>query len=113
MQISRSLRDGVAVLRLDGDALGGPDGSALHDALHADRPEGPLQAVVDLSGVRHMNSSGLGMLIGALTTARNTGGDLRLAAVGARVAALLDVTKLSGVFQTFDDAAAAVASFGR
>ena len=111
MQISRSLRDGVAVLRLDGDALGGPDGSALHDALHGDRPEGPLQAVVDLSGVRHMNSSGLGMLIGALTTARNTGGDLRLANVGDRVRALLDVTQLSGVFQSFGSVEDAVSSF--
>ena len=111
MQISRTSRDGVAVLRLAGDALGGPDGSALHDALHRDRGDGPLWAVVDLDGVRHMNSSGLGMLIGALTTARNTGGDLRLAAVGPRVRTLLDVTQLTSVFQSFDTVDAAVSSF--
>ena len=111
MQITSDTRDGVTVLSLDGDALGGPDGSALHDAMHAERGDGPLRAVVDLSGVRHMNSSGLGMLIGALTTARNTGGDLRIANVGARVKALLDVTQLSGVFQSFETAEAAVDSF--
>ena len=111
MQIRSSHRDGVAVLSLDGDVLGGPDGSALHDALAAARGDGPLQAIVDLSGVRFMNSSGLGMLVGALTSARNTGGDLRLADVGDRVLAILQVTQLDGVFQRFDSVDDAVASF--
>ncbi|WP_420453948.1 STAS domain-containing protein [Rubrivirga sp.] len=112
MQIRSTTRDGVALLTLDGDVLGGPDGSALHDALAAARGDAPLQAVVDLSGVRFMNSSGLGMLVGALTTARNTGGDLRLAAVGDRVRAILEVTQLDGVFASFPTAADAVASYG-
>ncbi len=111
MQIRSTTRDGVALLTLDGDVLGGPDGSALHDALAAARGDAPLQAVVDLSGVRFMNSSGLGMLVGALTTARNTGGDLRLAAVGDRVRAILEVTQLDGVFASFPTADEAVASF--
>lgn len=111
MQIRSSTHDGVVVLSLDGDVLGGPDGSALHDAIAAARGEGPLQVVVDLAGVRFMNSSGLGMLVGALTTARNTGGDLRLAAVGERVRAILEVTQLDSVFASFDAVDAAVASF--
>ena len=111
MDINTSERDGVVVLALDGDALGGPDGSALHDALHASRGDDPAHVVVDLAQVRHMNSSGLGMLIGALTTARNSGGDLRLASVGDRIRALLDVTQLSGVFQSFDSVDDAVSSF--
>ena len=111
MDISTDRRGGVTLVALDGDALGGPDGSALHDALHDARADGPIRAVVDLSGVRHMNSSGLGMLIGALTTARNTGGDLRLVGVSGRIATLFDVTQLSDVFQRFADVDAAVASF--
>ena len=111
MQIDRSTRSGVTVLSLTGDALGGPGGSALHDALHEARGSGPVHAVVDLSNVRHMNSSGLGMLIGALTTARNTEGDLRLANVGDRVQALLEVTQLLGTFQTFGSVDEAVASY--
>ena len=111
MQIEHTDREGVAVFALTGDALGGPDGSALHDRLHTVRGDGPLQAVVDLSGVRHMNSSGLGMLIGALTTARNTGGDLRLAGVDGRIETLLKVTQLLSVFETFDTTEAAVESY--
>lgn len=112
MQIEHTDREGVAVLRLTGDALGGPDGSALHDALHRVRDGGaPVRAVVDLDGVRHVNSSGLGMLIGALTTARNTGGDLRLARVPSRARTLLEVTQLHDVFRSFDTVDGAVASF--
>ena len=112
MQIDHATRSGVTVLTLTGDALGGPGGSALHDALHEARGDGPLRAVVDLGGVRHMNSSGLGMLIGALTTARSADGDLRLANVGDRVRALLEVTQLLGTFQTFASVDEAVASYG-
>ncbi|MEM6287455.1 MAG: STAS domain-containing protein, partial [Bacteroidota bacterium] len=111
MQIEHTDHGGVAVFALTGDALGGPDGSALHDRLHEAKGDGPIRAVVDLSGVRHMNSSGLGMLIGALTTARNSGGDLRLAGVEGRIETLLTVTQLTGVFQSFASPEAAAASF--
>ena len=111
MQIEHTDHEGVAVFALSGDALGGPDGSALHDQLHAVRADGPLHAVVDLGGVRHMNSSGLGMLIGALTTARNTGGDLRLAGVEGRIQTLLEITQLTGVFKSYGSVEEAVASY--
>lgn len=99
----------IAVFTLDGDALGGPDGTQLHEHIRA--LAAPARVVVDLSGVRHMNSSGLGMLLGALATVRDGGGDLRLASVPSRVATLLQVTRLDGTFQQFASAADAVDSF--
>ena len=104
-------RDGVAVLALSGDLMGGPDGAALHDQLQQLKANGRRQVVVDLDGVRLMNSSGLGMLIGALTTMRNAGGDLRLARVAERVQSLLMITKLAAIFQHYDTVEEAVASF--
>lgn len=109
MPIPSTDHGGVTVLAPDADALGGPDGQALHAAVR-DLPS-PARVVVDLGAVRHVNSSGLGMLLGALATARDGGGDLRLAAVPDRVATLLRVTRLDGTFATFGDAATAVASF--
>ena len=109
MTISQTVDNGVTVLALDGDALGGPDGSALVESLRA--LGAPVRAVVDLGAVRHMNSSGLGMLVGALTSARQGGGDLRLARASGRIETLLRTTRLLDVFQTFDSADAAVASF--
>ncbi len=103
---------GVALVALSGDAMGGPDGAALHDRLHALRAAGTRNVVLDLGGVGAMNSSGLGMLIAALTTVRNAGGDLRLARVGGRVESLLVVTRLAAVFTGFPSVEEAVASFG-
>jgi anti-sigma B factor antagonist len=109
MTIDTTTTDGVTVLALDGDALGGPDGSALLERLRA--LGAPARAVVDLGAVKHMNSSGLGMLVGALTSARSGGGDLRLARASGRIETLLRTTRLLDVFQTFDRVDDAVASF--
>lgn len=109
MSLSAISHGDVTVLTLPGDALGGPDGTALHAAVRD--LAAPARVVVDLGAVRHVNSSGLGMLLGALATARDGGGDLRLAAVPERVATLLRVTRLDGTFAAFATADDAVASF--
>lgn len=112
MQIDVQPRDaGVVVLALSGDAMGGPDGAALHERLHELPATKRRKVVIDLGGVRLMNSSGLGMLIGALTTVRNGGGDLRLARVGDRVRSLLMITKLNDVFTAYPTVGEAVDSF--
>lgn len=109
MDLTPTFSGNVAVFTLPGDALGGPDGTALHEGVRA--LSGPARVVVDLGGVRHANSTGLGLLLGALSTVRDGGGDLRLASVPPRVAMLLSVTRLDGVFQTFATADDAAASF--
>ena len=109
MTIDTTTTDGVTVLALDGDALGGPDGLLLHETLRG--LGAPVHAVVDLAAVHHMNSSGLGILVGALTSARGGGGDLRLARASGRIETLLRTTRLLDVFQTFGSVDSAVDSF--
>jgi anti-sigma B factor antagonist len=58
-----------------------------------------------------MNSSGLGMLMAAMTTLRSSGGDLRLAGVSDRVRRPIEVTKLDGVIKIFPSVDEAVVSF--
>ena len=111
MTLSVDERPDAVVVLLDGDVMGGPDGTALHERLAALKQAGQRHVVIDLGGVHFMNSSGLGMLIGALTTMRNAGGDLRLARVGERVENLLTMTKLATVFKQFATVEEAAASF--
>ncbi len=101
----------AVVLTLKGNVMGGPDGSKLHDTLHELKDTGKLNVVVDLSKVKFMNSSGLGMLISGLTTMRNGGGDLRLANVADRIQSLLVITKLITVFKHYDSVDEAVKSY--
>lgn len=99
------------ILTLKGNVMGGPDGAKLHDTLHDLKEDGKTNIVVDLSKVKFMNSSGLGMLISAMTTMRNAGGDLRLANVADRIQSLLVITKLITVFKHFDSVDEAAKSF--
>ncbi len=91
--------------------MGGPDAVSLNEKLHELIEQGKTNIVVNLSKVKFMNSSGLGMLIGALTTMRKAGGDLRIANATDKIESLLVITKLITVFKHFKSLDAAIKSF--
>lgn len=111
MKIKLSDHNGVVVLELDGKIMGGPDATAINDKLHELVDSKRINVVADLARVDWMNSSGLGILISGLTTIRNAGGDLKLAAVTERIKSLLMITKLLSIFDTFDTVEEAIESF--
>ena len=61
----------------------------------------------------YVDSSGVGQLVGALTTARNQAADIKLLKPSAHVLDLLKTTKLYGVFDIQEDETAAIQSFSR
>jgi anti-sigma B factor antagonist len=72
--------------------------------------DGDPQLIVDLEGVRFLDSSGLGALVAALKLARSRGGDLRLVCEHQRsVRKVLQVTGLDRVLERFDSVADAAA----
>jgi anti-sigma B factor antagonist len=91
--------------------MGGPDATVLNDKLHELIEAGQTKVVADLGKVNWMNSSGLGILIGGLTTMRNSGGDLKLANITEKIQSLLMITRLLTVFETFETVDKAVDSF--
>ena len=111
MKLSTSETDGITVIALEGSVLGGPDATALNDALHKLVEKKKKRIVLDLATVHTMNSSGLTMLIGALTTVRNAGGTLAVAAASKKIESLLVITKLSTVFKLYPTLKKAIASF--
>ncbi len=111
MKLSTKEIDGITIVELDGNVLGGPDATALNDALHKFIEKKKKKVVVDLSGVQTMNSSGLSMLINGLTAMRNAGGDLKIAAASKKIESLLVITKLTTVFELFPTVKKAVSSF--
>jgi len=115
MKLSTKEADGVTVIALEGSVLGGPDATALNDALHklTEKDKKNVFVVVDLSGVQSMNSSGLSMLIGALTTVKNAGGQLKIAAASKKIESLLVITKLTTVFELYPTVKTAIASFAK
>ena len=69
---------------------------------------GPVRLVVDLSRVDFCDSTGVNVLLAAHRQARDTGGDLELAAPRPAVRKILQVTGLEAVFTVPDRPAQAV-----
>lgn len=111
MRYDKEERYNAIVLRLKGNVMGGPDASDFQDELQELKDSGRNHVVVDVGRVKFMNSSGLGMLVGGMTSMRNAGGDLRLANVADRIRSLLIVTKLITIFKTYESVDEAVDSF--
>jgi len=111
MKIKTTEKYGAAVIELKGNVMGGDDTKDFNDLLHKLVEENKLNIVVDLSDVKFMNSSGLGMLIGGLTTMKKSNGSLKLARVGDKIESLLIITKLITIFESYDTVEEAVGSF--
>jgi len=97
------------IITLKGNFTGGPNADKFREVLHEFIEKGKNQVIVDLGKVKFMNSSGLGILIGGLTTMRNAGGDLVICQADKKIESLLMVTKLISVFnhyRTLDEAIA-------
>jgi anti-sigma B factor antagonist len=111
MNYSINERYNCIVIEFSGDLMGGPDANRFNEDLHDLIDQGKKEVVADLSNVKFMNSSGLGILIGGLTTMRNAGGDLRIAGADQRIESLLMVTKLITVFNSYRTVEEAVNSY--
>ena len=73
--------------------------------------EGKVNLLVDLKGVGFLDSSGLGALVRALTSAQKEGGQTKLLHVGPQIRKLLEMTKLDSVFELHEDLETAVSGF--
>jgi anti-sigma B factor antagonist len=95
-------QDDVVVLSLSGKIMGGPEASEINGKINQLIDDGKLKILINLKEVEWMNSSGLGILIDAVTVLKNNNGALRLVNVSDRIKNLLKITKLDTVFDIRD-----------
>jgi anti-sigma B factor antagonist len=113
MKTKVSERYNAVIIELKGNVMGGDDTKEFNDMLHKFIGEGKKNIVVDLHEVKFMNSSGLGMLIGGLTTLKKSEGTFRLSRITDKIESLLVITKLITIFETYKTIDEAVASFAK
>lgn len=107
---TRQVED-VIVLDLDGRIALGETSAHLHQTIRQLVDQGNKRIAVNLGHVTGIDSSGLGSLVAAHTTVRNSGGNLVLANLPERATELMTITKLYTVFDIFEDEETAVHSF--
>ncbi|MGF1670015.1 MAG: STAS domain-containing protein [Balneolaceae bacterium] len=99
------------IIEMKGNVLGGPAAETFRDDLHKLVDEGKTNVIINLGNVKFMNSSGLGALIGALTTIKKAGGKLVICEADKKIENLLMMTQLITVFQHYRTLDEAVQSF--
>lgn len=112
LKISTHEARGVTVVNCSGRIVFGEEAADLRDVVKSVLQRAK-QIVIDLSGVSYIDSGGLGTLVGLYTSARNQGGEIKLANLTQRVHDQLQITKLITVFECYDSEQAAVNAFPR
>jgi len=104
---------GVTVLDIEGRIVLGEESNSFREKVKSLLAAGKKKIVLNLSNVSYIDSAGLGTLVATFHSARSQGATLKLANLGAKFKEVLQVTKLMTVFDTYDNEAAAVASFSK
>jgi anti-sigma B factor antagonist len=79
----------------------------LRESLHRIIAQGEATVVVDLLDVTFLDSTALGVLVGALKRCRELGGDLHVVVTDPRIVKIFEITGLTKVFPIADSLAEA------
>jgi anti-anti-sigma factor len=110
LKINSRQLEGIAVVDCAGRIVFGDEASQLRETVKKEIAENS-RIVLNLGEVTYIDSGGIGTLVSLFTTARNAGGDIKLANLTKRVKDLLQITKLITVFESYDDVQKAVNAF--
>lgn len=95
--------DDLMIIQFEGDLIGEENGPEIIESVNNSLNNNITKCVIDISEVRYINSSGIGVLITILTKFRNTGGEVVLVNPSEHVQKLLVITKLNAIFTISDD----------
>lgn len=104
---------GVSVLDIEGRIVLGEESNSFREKVKSLLAAGKKKIILNLAQVSYIDSAGLGTLVATFHSARSQGAMLKLTNLGAKFKEVLQVTKLMTVFDTYDNEAAAIQSFGK
>ncbi|MBF0482947.1 MAG: STAS domain-containing protein [Desulfovibrionaceae bacterium] len=102
--------DGITIVEPEG-RLDAASAKSFKDAIMRRAEKGGQRLVVDLSRVRFLDSSGLGVLVSCLRRFTDSGGDIKLCGLRPEIQSLFALTRLNKVFDIFVTAEEAAAAF--
>jgi anti-sigma B factor antagonist len=111
LYIVEKMVNGVMLLDLRGRITLGEETEALRGRVRQLVEAGHTRIILNLEEVNYIDSVGLSTLVASYTSARKQGGDLKLLHLTKRVHDLLQITRLSTVFEIYDSLEEAQRSF--
>ena len=113
MSVKASTRQSgsVTIIDLSGRIKLGEGTSVLRDTVKDLLGKGQKKILLNLADVNYVDSITVGVLISALSSVRNPGGELKLLHLTKKVRTVLEITKLDTVFHILDDETEAIAAF--
>lgn len=111
LDLDRQQTEGIVIFRLRGRLVAGEEAIEFRRLLTEEVERGNTKAILDLRAVDYIDSTGLGNLVAAHSAFEKASGALKLLNLSKRSAELLILTKLTTVFEMYDDEQAAINSF--
>jgi anti-anti-sigma factor len=104
MLIELERKDDVCIIRLRGRFAAGADSAYLRGKAEEVKAGGAQKVLADFTEVPYLDSVGIGFLIGIYTNVlKSSAGRFAIVRPNERVRAVLQLTKLTGVFPAFED----------
>lgn len=96
--MKNEIKDGVLVISVEGNLLGEHSNAPVMEMIQNAIAGGNKKVIFNLAEMKFINSTGLGMLLTAVSKTRNAGGEVALCSLPEQMTKLLHMTKLGGAF---------------
>jgi anti-sigma B factor antagonist len=100
----------IAVVRCRGRIVFGEEADELRRVI-LDLLNKTKRIVLNFAWIEYVDSTGLGVLVASLISARHRGAEIKLAALGPKARQVLTTTKVDRLFEVYDSADQAIKSF--
>jgi anti-sigma B factor antagonist len=111
LEITQREREGIVILDMKGRIVAGPEAGAFRDEFPRLQAESKVDIILNLAEVDFIDSTGLGAMVVCASTTGKAGGKVKLLSLNKRNIELLVITRLTTMFEIFDDEQDAVNSF--
>jgi anti-sigma B factor antagonist len=111
LEIEIREREGIVLLDVNGRIVAGPDTGAFRTEIERLNSESKNDIILNLLEVDFIDSTGLGAMVVCASATKKLGGKVKLLNLNKRNIELLVLTRLTTMFEIFDDEQDAVNSF--
>ncbi len=111
LEIQQREREGIVILDLKGRLTVGGEVATFRDRVQKLVNSGRTSIILNLQDVDYIDSTGLGALVMSFTSLQRAGGKIKLLNLSRCGIELLVMTKLTTIFEVFDDEQNAINSF--